>query len=123
MYAGYFKDLLASKKYSSDPVRNQLLNTGLYIFEKRLTTSEIDLLNVDFKNLQISKTLQLTGQLNGRIFVAGCLTPLLERYAHKILPHIKNILNTNKVKVEISYYQESVLSVSVEDVPGGGISC
>ena len=47
------------------------------------------------------------------------MSQLLGKYAKKIRPHVIDFLNHEKVKVEISYYQESFPCGDLDEIPGG----
>ncbi len=119
MYLGYLKDRLAYYKTSSNPIVNNLKKTGIHIFESPINQTALTTLQTEFEKLKINHRLQHYGQLTGRIYSQGILTPILDQYIQDLLPHLREFFNTNNVKVEISYYQESYPVESVNDVPGG----
>lgn len=119
MFVGYYKDRIALNKRLNDSVFNDLRSEGLHIFTKSISSDEINVLVEDFENLKKSRLLEKSGQLTGRIFSQGVLSPLLGEYVEKIKPHAETFFNTEKVGVEISYYQESYSQLDLESLPGG----
>lgn len=119
MFIGYCKDKIALNKKLKDLVFNDLKQQGLHIFPGTLSSEELKALLEDFQNLKKSRLLEKSGQLSGRIFSYGVLSPLLEKYVEKIKPHVATFLNAKNINVEISYYQESYPQADLESVPGG----
>ena len=119
MFIGYLKDKIALNKKSTDIVFNNLQQQGIHIFSEPLSGDEVKDLLEDFERLKKSNSIEQGGQLSGRIFSCGILSPLMEKYVEIIKPHIIDFFNQEQVKVEISYYQESFPQVSLESVPGG----
>jgi hypothetical protein len=116
---GYLKDKAASTKSPTCPVCRDIKNYGIHVFKKSLKDNDVRLLLNDFNELKKTKSLGQHGQLKGRIYQKGILTPLLEKYARQVRPHAVEYLATKKIKVEISYYQESFPCKSVNEIPGG----
>lgn len=119
MFLGYLKDKVLLFKESTDPVINDVKNDGIHIFKNLLTEDEIQELLNDFENLKKVFPIGRDGQSKGRIYKQGVLTPLLDMHAERIKPLVINFLNTERIKIEISYYQESFPSIDIEEVPGG----
>jgi hypothetical protein len=119
MLLGYVRDKIALNKISQDPISLDLKKTGLHIFKEKIPLNEIESLLRDFDMVKMSYSKISEGQLSGRFHSQGILTPFLQKYATNIAPSIKKFLNTEKVKVEISYYQESFPSQHLANVPGG----
>ncbi len=119
MFIGYYQDKIAFNKKLDNEVFNDLKHQGLHIFSEPLSTSEVSALLEDFENLKKSRSIETSGQLSGRIFSCGVLTPSLGKYVDKIKPHVITFLDTERVKVEITYYQESCPQKDIQSVPGG----
>lgn len=119
MYIGYSKDKIALSRRFNDPVFNGLKHKGLYLFPSLLPGLEVEALLRDFEELKKTKALDSSGQLTGRIFAYGVLSPVLQDYINNVRPHVCKFLNTQRVHVEISYYQESYPLADFESIPGG----
>lgn len=119
MFVGYYKDSVALSKRLNDSAFNDLRLEGLHIFSEAISSDEIKALIEDFENLKKSRLLEKSGQLTGRIFSHGVLSPLLSQYVEKIKPYAATFFNAEEVRVEISYYQESYPQIDLESVPGG----
>lgn len=119
MLLGYCKDKIALNRNMNDVIFNDLRLFGLHKFPDLVPSAEVKALLEDFENLKRSTAVDVSGQLSGRIFSNGILSPLLGKYAEIIKPHAIKFFNTERVKVEISYYQESYPQKDLESVPGG----
>ena len=119
MFGGYLMDKIALAKQLDDPIFNDLKHQGLHIFPHLISPDDVSILLDDFLKLKNSRLDACDGQLTGRIYSQGILTPLIGEYAKKIMPHAIRFLNTEQVKVEISYYQESQPQLDLECIPGG----
>jgi hypothetical protein len=119
MFIGFIKDLVALKKTSKSLIVNNLKTYGLHIFSNVISKVEIDDLLKDFERLKKIKNINDNGQLTGRIYSPGVLSPKFEKYIHEISPHVKSFFNTEYIKIEISYYQESFPTNTLNDIPGG----
>jgi hypothetical protein len=119
MFLGYLKDQIALKRELTDPVFNDLKRDGIHKFPEPLSAADIRDLLRDFEALKILKPPEKEGQLSGRIYAEGILSPLLKKYADKVGPHVAMFFNTENFKVEISYYQESYPQANVDSIPGG----
>lgn len=119
MFFGYFKDIVALSKESSDTVFLDLKNLGLHIFPDRISDEDVKRLLDDFESLKLMQPLEKGGQASGRIYAKGILSPAIGKYAEIIKGHAKKFFNTDNVRVEISYYQESYPANAVDDIPGG----
>ena len=116
---GIFQDLISNFKHLDSNVARDVKLNGLHIFQEKISQRKIDELLVDFDALKNKGSSIRTGQLTGRIYAQGILTPLLGEYVDAITPYIKEILNSNNINVEISYYQESLPRLVLEEIPGG----
>ncbi len=116
---GFFNDRALLLKSSTDIVIRDIKDYGIHIFQKPLKEDEIKILLNDFEELKKTNLIGQHGQLKGRIYQEGILTPLLGKYVKKIKPYIVEFLDTEKVNVEISYYQESLPCNDLTEIPGG----
>jgi len=119
VFLGYLLDRISFSKDATGVVCKDLRNQGIHIFEERLAEDAVFALLKDFEDLKKSHKVDRSGQQSGRIYSPGVLSPLLASYAEKIKPFASEFLSTKRVKVEISYYQESFSSSDVENIPGG----
>jgi hypothetical protein len=119
MFINYLSDKKALNRNINDITFESLKRNGLHIFSELVPFEEIDALLSDFEILKQKNRISESGQSTGRISVAGVLTPAFERYVKKIKPYVTTFLNTERVRVEISYYQESYPQKNLESVPGG----
>jgi hypothetical protein len=119
MLIGSLKDKFLLSKETNDIVSRDIKTHGIHVFKEIIKKDAVRHLLNDFEKLRKTERPVLQGQLRGRIYKEGILTPLLGSYANKIEPHVINFLHTKKVKIEISYYQESLPSEDVNEVPGG----
>ena len=117
----YIIDKFAKFIGRNDEICKNFWNYGVHIFDELLSKSQIDDLLLEFDDLIKIKGLELDGQSNGRIFAYGALSPLISEHANKVIPIVQKILNTKKIKIEISYYQHSKKENNILDVPGGSL--
>ena len=118
-FLGYFKDLISvrSKKKFIESVN--LVNTGFHVFEKNISSNDVDLLINEYTRLAKKNKIPLSGQQNGRLHSNSLLTPVMVKYVDKILPIVCDFLNTENVMVELSYFQSSKVETNGDDTPGG----
>lgn len=119
MLIGYYKDKIALNKNMNDAVFNDLRLYGLHKFSELVPSGEVKDLLQDFEDIKRSKVIDASGQLSGRVFSHGMVSPLLEKYVKKITPYVVDFFNTDRINVEISYYQESFPQEDLGSIPGG----
>lgn len=117
--SGYLKDREALSVESSNLVVRNLKKKSIHIFEEPISPQAVLALLRDFEQLKSKYSLDHNGQLTGRIYAQGTLSTLLDNYAKNLQSYVKDFFNTSDIKVEISYYQESYPSKSIQDIPGG----
>lgn len=119
MLYGFVKDFIANRKKTDNAVISDLREKGIHIFKHVLTANEISDLTNDFAKLRSEQSLNSDGQMKGRIFSQGILSQILGLHAEKIKPLAMQFLNSKRVGIEISYYQESLPVKTTDDIPGG----
>ena len=118
-FAGYLKDKFSYHEHHKSNVLSDLIKDGIHVFDQPLTKNDVLLLNQTLDRLFKDNPPSSYGQGNNRVYSVGLVSNVLSDYVNKITPVIEQYLNTDKIKVEISYFQKSFPQDSLDDVVGG----
>ncbi len=117
MVIGFLKDQV--NVAGINKVVDNLNEYSLHVFEKRLTEDNVRELNLELERLFLMRPPAAQGQLNNRVFSVGLVSEMLTSYVQPILPYARQYLNTDDVKIEISYFQKSFPETVIDNVVGG----
>lgn len=117
MILGFLKDKKNVVEYSG--VVNDLNLHGLHTFKGRLSAQSVHELNLELDRLFVMNAPSTHGQLNNRVFSAGLVSEMLTPYTEAVLPYVRQYLNTNDIKIEISYFQKSFPESDIDNIVGG----
>jgi len=118
-FVDYLRDKYSNYEHYTSNILSDLIKDGLYVFDEPLTHNDVLLLNQTLDQLFNDNPPSTYGQENNRVYSAGLVSDVLIDYVNKITPIIEQYLNTDKIKVEISYFQKSFPQESLDDVAGG----
>jgi hypothetical protein len=107
------------KRKNCNSIVRQLHKQGMCILEDRLTKSEVEGLVNDYQLLLESIEAGDSGQLKGRVYKQGVLSPVVGTYVDRFLPIAVEYFNNKDIDCELTIYQKSLPEVDVENIPGG----
>jgi hypothetical protein len=84
-----------------------------------LSAEDVVALRADFKQVEKSNPLQVTGQLAGRAFKHGAISELSSKFISCYRPFAESYFESKDIRCELSMYQRSWPIKSESEVPGG----
>lgn len=96
-----------------------LNRAGLQVLDGAVTGEDIRLLEAVATSLDLESKLAVKGQARGRVHAQGLLDERLGNTVDKFSLIAKRYLNSESVKLELTYFQLSVPTTCESDVPGG----
>ena len=104
---------------STDDSITDLNKTGLQVLDGVLTCEEVKLLEKVAKSYALESKLSLEGQARGRVYAQGLIDERLGGIVKKFSVVAKRYLNSEVIKLELTYFQLSNPVSCSSDVPGG----
>jgi hypothetical protein len=96
-----------------------LVDRGYAIFPNKFDEDDVLKLRQDFKNIEESRHVELTGQLSGRVCEQGPISDLAKTYIELFRPTAEAYFGSADIDCELSMYQRSWPKGDINDIPGG----
>jgi hypothetical protein len=101
------------------PGGEALRRNGFHVFAETLDSDTVEALKEDFRRLEQENPPAKTGQLAGRIYHHGAVSPLAERFIDRNRPLAEAYFGSKDIRCELTMYQRSWPIKTASEVPGG----
>lgn len=92
---------------------------GFHVFENLLNAEDVSELRADFKRIEESNPVPVTGQLAGRAFKQGPISELSLKFISCYRPFAESYFESKHIRCELTMYQRSWPNKMESEVPGG----
>jgi len=110
---------LLGARTKDKPAVEALYTEGFYIYPDLLAPDDVQALKSDYLELYNKTQVDMTGQLNGRLYENKAISPLVKKYVDRFRSTAADYFGYKEIDCELTMYQKSIHQEDEDNIPGG----